>query len=273
MVEPVACPVLTRSCFRVYAQQLVAVDLDSRMRRGLWISGANVNEEQYPQVLTRKFLDEEERRNICRHKNPFTSLISVHCEDGVCCVFTLSLNLALFNLIVAINKRAVNDFSSTATTESLHYLCIWNVITLVWCTGDFETEQVLLQYRGEVCFCSCCGHSGGIYLWMNVSGDVTKLCLTVRCASLLHFLQSSRVFKHLRGVNTFVFFLACSLKANPSCVPLGEMLDIDVLDPVKLSQSEDNSDYGEVVSRSHEADDVWGWSEQCLQRARFSLIP
>ena len=74
------------------------------------ISGANVNEEQYPQVLTRKFLDEEERRNICRHKSSFTGLISVYREDGVCCVFTLSLNLALFRLIVAINMRAVNDF-------------------------------------------------------------------------------------------------------------------------------------------------------------------
>ena len=110
LVEPVACPVLTRSCFRVDAQHLVAVDFDSRMRRSLWISGANVNEEQYPQVLTRKFLGEEERRNICRHRNLFTGLISVYCEDWVCCVFTSSLNLALFNLIVAINKRAVNVF-------------------------------------------------------------------------------------------------------------------------------------------------------------------
>ena len=53
------------------------------------ISGANVNEEQYPQVLTRKFLDEEERRNICRYKSSFTGLISVYREDGVCCVFHL----------------------------------------------------------------------------------------------------------------------------------------------------------------------------------------
>ena len=89
LVEPVACPVLTRSCFRVDAQQLVADDHDSRMRRSLWISSANVNEEQYPQVLTRKFLDEEERRNICRHKSSFTGLISVYRDDGVCCVFHL----------------------------------------------------------------------------------------------------------------------------------------------------------------------------------------
>ena len=65
--------------------------------------------------------------------------------------FTLSLNLALFRLIVAINKRAVNVFLHRNGRE-LHYLCIWNVITLVWCTGDFETKQVLLQYRGEFWF-------------------------------------------------------------------------------------------------------------------------
>ena len=53
------------------------------------ISSAKVNEEQYPQVLTRKFLDEEERRNICRYKSSFTCLISVYREDGVCCVFHL----------------------------------------------------------------------------------------------------------------------------------------------------------------------------------------
>ena len=114
-VEPV--PVLSRSCFRVDAQQLVASDLDSRMRRSLWISGAKMNEEQYPQVLGRKSLDEEERRNICRHKHPFTSLISDCRDDGVCCVFTLSLSLALFNLIVVINKRAQNVFSYTANAE------------------------------------------------------------------------------------------------------------------------------------------------------------
>ena len=47
--------------FVLDAQQLVAVYLDSRMRRSLWISGVNVNEELYLQILTRKFLDEEER--------------------------------------------------------------------------------------------------------------------------------------------------------------------------------------------------------------------
>ena len=93
------------------AQQLVASDLDSRVRQSLWISGANVNEEQYPHVPARKFLDEEERRSSCRHEHPFTSLISVCRDYGVCCVFTLSLNLALFNLIVVINKRALIVFS------------------------------------------------------------------------------------------------------------------------------------------------------------------
>ena len=73
-VEPVACPVLSRSSFGVDAQQLVAVGPVSRVRRGLRISGANVNEEQNPQVPSRKFLDEEERLSICRHKHPFTSI-------------------------------------------------------------------------------------------------------------------------------------------------------------------------------------------------------
>ena len=112
LVEPVACPVLTRSCFRLDARQLVAADLDSRLRRSLWISGANVNVEQYPQVLTRKFLDEEERRNICRHKSSFTGLISVYREDEYLVFFTLSLNLALFRLIVAINKHYLKVFST-----------------------------------------------------------------------------------------------------------------------------------------------------------------
>ena len=48
-----------------------------------------------------------------------------------------------------INKRALNVFSYS-TLESLHYLRIWSVITLVCCTGDFETEQVLLEYRGSL---------------------------------------------------------------------------------------------------------------------------
>ena len=91
-----------------------------------------------------------------------------------------------------------------------------------------------------------------------VSGkSVTELCFTVRCSSLLHFFQSSRVFKHLRGVNTFVFFLMCRLKANPSCVSLGEMLDIDDLDPARLPQRKSMNDCVDLVSCSHEADDVW----------------
>ena len=167
-VEHVACPVLSRSCFRVDAQQLAATDLDSRVRRSLWISGVNVSEEQYPQVPARKFLEEEERRNTYRHKNPFTSLISVGRDDGLCCVFTLSLNLALFNLIVVINKPALTVFSFTATMES--------VITSICCTGEFETEHVLLEHRREfgfllVLWTSCnalCNTSEGPS-WWNLS--------------------------------------------------------------------------------------------------------
>ena len=49
----------------------------------------------------------------------------------------------------------------------------------------------------------------------------------------------------------------CSLKANPSCVHLGEMLDIDDSDPAILLQRKSMNDYVDLVSRSHEADDVW----------------
>ena len=89
---------------------------------------------------------------------------------------------------------------------------------------------------------------------------VTKLCFTVRCSSLLHFLSkltSIKMYKSLRGVNAFVFFPTCSLKANPSCVPLGETLDIDDLEPARLTQRKSKNDYVDLVSRSHEADDVW----------------
>ena len=53
-VEPVACRVLSRYSYGVDAQQLVAVDLDSRMRRNSRISGANVNEELRRQVPARR---------------------------------------------------------------------------------------------------------------------------------------------------------------------------------------------------------------------------
>ena len=90
-----------------------------------------------------------------------------------------------------------------------------------------------------------------------VSGNVCDEVVFHSSSSLLHFFQSSRVFKHLRGVNTFVFFLMCSLKANPSCVPLGEMLDTDDLDPARLPQRKSMNDCVDLVSCSHEADDVW----------------
>ena len=78
-----------RSCFDVDAQQLVATDLDSRVRRSLWISGANVNEEPHPQVPATKFLDEEERRNTLSAQESFHKPdLGLSC-DGVCCLFTL----------------------------------------------------------------------------------------------------------------------------------------------------------------------------------------
>ena len=52
-VEPVACRVLSRYSYGVDAQQLEAVDLDSKMRRNSRISGANVHEELRRQVPAR----------------------------------------------------------------------------------------------------------------------------------------------------------------------------------------------------------------------------
>ena len=118
-------------------------------------------------------------------------------------------------------------------------------------------------------------HSGGIYLGMNVSGDVcgevVSLNLMSKSAACLSKLTSVKMYKHLRGVNAFVFFLACSLKANPSCVPLGEMLDIGVLDPAELSQSEDKNDHVELVRRSHEADGVWVGHNEALNRTKSAM--
>ena len=100
---------------------------------------------------------------------------------------------------------------------------------------------------------------------------MTKVCFTVRCSSLLHFFQNSRVFEHLRGDNAFVFFQTCSLKANPSCIPLGEMLDIDDLDPARLPQRKSMNDYVDLVSRSHEADHVWVGHEEAPDRTMSAV--
>ena len=74
--------------------------------------------------------------------------------------------------------------------------------------------------------------------------------------------------KHLCGVNAFVaFFLTCSLKANASCVPLGEMQEIGVLDPAKIPQRESKNDCVDLVSRSHEADDgMWVGHNEALDK-------
>ena len=98
-------------------------------------------------------------------------------------------------------------------------------------------------------------------------------------AAFLSKLTSVKMNKHLYGVNAFVFFLTCSVEENPSCVPQGEMLDSDVLDPAKLPQRESKNDFVDLVSRSHEADDgVWVGHNEALDRTmsvvgRCSLIP
>ena len=176
-------------------------------------------------------------------------------------------------LIVVINKRALNVFSYASTVESLHYLRVWIYLGLLhWC---FENEQVLLEYRAGFWFLFVCWISWnvlcGIYLGMNVSGEVcgevVSRSLMSKSAAFLSKLTNVKMYKHLRGVNAFVFFLTCSLEANPSYVPLREMLDMDVLDPAKLPQRESKNDYVDLVSRSREADDgVWVGHNEALDR-------
>ena len=92
---------------------------------------------------------------------------------------------------------------------------------------------------------------------VDVYDEGVLLSSMFKPAAFLSKLTSVKMCKHLRGVNAFVFFLMCSLKANPSCVPLGEMLHIDDLDPARLLQRKSMNDYVDLVSGSHEADNVW----------------
>ena len=63
----------------------------------------------------------------------------------------------------------------------------------------------------------------------------------------------------------------CRLEPNPSCVPLGEMLDIDDLDPARLLQRKSMNDYVDLVSRSHEADDVWVGHNEAQDRTMSAM--
>ena len=90
-------------------------------------------------------------------------------------------------------------------------------------------------------------------------------------AAFLSKFTSVKMCQHLRGVNVFVFFLMCNLKANPSCVLLGEMLDIHVLDPARLLQRKSMNDYVDLVSRSHEADDVWVGHNEAQDRTMSAM--
>ena len=100
---------------------------------------------------------------------------------------------------------------------------------------------------------------GALYSWM------------FKPAAFLSKFTSVKMCKHLRGVNAFVFFLMCSLKANPSCVPPGEMLDIDDLDPARLLQRKSMNDFVDLVSRSHEADDVWVGHNEVQDRTMSAM--
>ena len=108
-----------------------------------------------------------------------------------------------------------------------------------------------------------------------VSGDVCDEVVfhssMFKPAAFLSKLSSVKMCKHLRGVSASVFFLTCNLKANPSCVPLGEMLDIDDLDPARLPKRKSMNDYVDLVSRSHEADDVWVRHNEAQDRTMSAM--
>ena len=132
----------------------VATDPDSIVRRNPWISGGKVNEEPHPQVLARKVLDEDERQSIRRHKHPLTGLISVCRDDGVCCVFTFLLNLALFNLTVVVKKRALNVFSywKVCITFAFGECLLWFVALVILRMNGF-----FWNIMGRFGFCSYLG--------------------------------------------------------------------------------------------------------------------
>ena len=98
---------------------------------------------------------------------------------------------------------------------------------------------------------------------MNVSGDVcdevVSHSLMSKLAAFLSKLTSVKMNKHLCGVNAFVFFLTCSLEANPICVPLGEMLDIGALEPAKQPQRESKNDNVDLDSRRRRC---VGWTQR-----------
>ena len=177
---------------------------------------------------------------------------------GMLCFYLVAESRHVLNLTVVINKRALNVFACSPTLESLHYLRIWRVITLVCCTGDFETDEFLWNIVVSFGFCSCCGHPAmycstlpgetilveSLYerVWRCVCNEVVSHSLMSMSAAFLSKLTSVKMYKHLCGVNAFVFFLTCSLEPNPSCVPLGEILDIDALDPAELPQRESKNE-------------------------------
>ena len=108
-------------------------------------------------------------------------------------------------------------------------------------------------------------HSGGIYLCMNVSGDVcdevVSRSLMSKPAAFLSKLTSVKMNKHLCDVNAFVFFLTLQSGSKSKMCPSG------ALDPAKLPQRESKNDFVDLVSRSHEADDgVWVGHNKALDR-------
>ena len=108
-----------------------------------------------------------------------------------------------------------------------------------------------------------------------VSGDVCDEAVShssmFKPAVSLSKLTSVKMSKHLRGVYAFVCFLMCSLRANSSSVPLGKQLVNEAVDPAELRPRMIENGDVDLVSRSHEAYDVWVEHNEAQDRTMSAM--
>ena len=195
----------------------------------------------------------------------------------LCCCCVAEFRLVQFDSVI--NEQLSEGLFHTATLKSSHCMSFWSVSA--WCYRADILKLNKLFWNLVVSFFwfllvmwTSCNELFNTFL---VSGDVCDEGVLhssmFKPVAFLSKLTSVKMCKHLRGVNAFVFFLMCSLKANPSCVPLGEMLDIDDLDPARLLQRKCMNDYvvWSVVATRQTMCGL-DTTEQCLLWARFSLV-
>ena len=109
-----------------------------------------------------------------------------------------------------------------------------------------------------------------------VSGDVWDEVVfhssMFKSPAFLSKLTSIKMYKSLRGVNASVFFPMCSLKASPSCVPLGKQLVNEAVDPAELRSRETENGDVDLISRSRDVDDgVLFGLEEALDRTLSAM--